>query len=328
MAKYSLETISFGDPKFDKDYNINSTSKDVFNDYYNDNADYLARQFWRTSNKYKRKFNKLENDLLNGKITENDYFKLSDELDNNISNKYYRRARKNARNWFNENYGNDIDDAFNAMRYVDSYYNSLGYKNRANNFVYPKAGLYDTDEAARIRFNTIDRNQHSMMDDDGTSAVIDIALGNKQNMNDIYGYTPDTYWTAAHEYAHYKDSQLHGNYGAGYPTEYRNVLGQRHQPNYNPNLNPIDADNAYYGHDSSDNENYADLVATRANMYRAGIINSKNPYKRLTLRKLNKYRNSRYSLQDRFLQMYNDEDIIKTYNDLAYNNTLNNIYYG
>ena len=236
-----------------------------------------------------------------------------------------QRALKRDDKWLNKQYlklyGNKIAATLDGMRWANNYMNSDSFKSRYkdNDFYATKLSL------PMIRFmNNSQSTAVGKVNPDLNRSIIDINLkqpaqyykGEKQN-DDYY------YWTGAHEFGHHIDNSLLsfpfvGSGGTrSYPEWFNSTFSKRHQPNYVDTLpGNMTPDYAYRTHDGLVTENYADLIANRANMARVGIYDSINGAAPITLNQIQKYR-KKYGDSDRLFQMYDDNSIYNMYNTIA-----------
>lgn len=199
-------------------------------------------------------------------------------------------------------YGNYANDVASAINYVNGYFKSPQYADRMRGFdIYnPVPGVkegekylhqYPNNDNALWRFNG---------DDNINQFYIPKYL---PRYSEVYpGKDYDPYLTTAHEYAHYMQAITRGLGDAAFNDREKTLFDRRIGNTSN--------------HDSQYAENYADLIATRADMYRKGLVST--PYGEVTPEAIKEYR-SKYGWNNRFFDMYTDDDIRSMYNTIAYN---------
>lgn len=189
-----------------------------------------------------------------------------------------------------------LQDKYNAennpyVTYLQSYFDSDVYKQRAaNNNVLPTTFIYNP-------FINTSKSHNAIGD---SNAII--TLGTQY-------YTPEVFNNvAAHELGH---SAFYGYANNTQIDPYAiNLL-----------TNSLPAGVTYNNdHDSSFNENYADLLNTRASLYNNNIYDSTTGGV-FTQEMLDAYRQTEDGKNNRFLKYHTDQAIIDAINNIAYNTT-------
>lgn len=199
-------------------------------------------------------------------------------------------------------YGRYAQDVADAINYVNGYFKSPQYADRMRG--------YDIDNP--INGVAEGRKFLSQYAINGTAAW---EYDRAKNANtfyipqdlpgweDVYKNTSyDPFFTAAHEYAHYMQAKTRGHGKDAFNDREKRLFDRRQ--------------NVISDHDLKYNENYADLIATRADMYRRGLV--KDPYGEVSPEAIKQYR-KQYGQNNRFFNMYGDDDIRAMYNTIAYN---------
>lgn len=199
-------------------------------------------------------------------------------------------------------YGQYAQDVSDAINYVNGYFNSPEYADRMRGYdIYnPVDGVAEgrkfLSQYARDGINA--SWEYSYKDGDNTFHI----PKELPMWETVYNSQYDPYFAAAHEYAHYMQAKTRG-YG-------NNAFADREKALFDRRNNVVN------NHDSRYDENYADLIATRADMYRRGLV--KNPYDAVSPEAIKEYR-QKYGANNRFFNMYEDDDIRAMYNTIAYN---------
>lgn len=298
-----------------KTYTIDNSAEDVWKDYLNDNLLSIQKSAWKDSRNY-RNFQK-QNALVEDMTGELEDAAFNNWVQSKKGSRLINRTIKNTRKSYYDLYGNDIQSMFDGAKWANDYYNSQTYKDlKANAGIQPPS--FSAQGPLRIRFTQDgDNSFYRSLNNMEMSPEINFGLRGPSGIykNDKVGTNP--YWTGAHEYAHYIDSRdLSGAAHAFYPDSYNAIFDARHMPKYADD-NPNKQYN-YDQHDGTTTENYADFVANRAAMAKAGLYNSLDPNAKISMRNIQKYR-KKYGNSDRLFQMYSDQDIYNMYNTIAYN---------
>lgn len=206
---------------------------------------------------------------------------------------------------------NKITSTTEGIQYALDYYNSEGYRERVN-----KNATKYTDN---LQFIDELNNPYKLLNIRPDNMPVEFnPYYDNADASLSFGFNTSGLNFGAHELAHYhpgynplnfigknQDSQYYGMDYSFIPKDIRDTL----KPNKEVNL-----------HDMEINENYSDLVGTRAALFKEGIFDSRLKDNIFNENLLEQYKNSELGKKDRFIQNHSDEQIIKAINDIAYNN--------
>lgn len=220
----------------------------------------------------------------------------------------------------------DVSDQLKGLQFAVDYYNSEGFKQRANNanLRYFKK-LYDTNKPVLVNPSItwlkrgID-SSYALRQDDANNISLGIFDSDEFNKAGV----------AAHEAGHFQPL-----------FNTRETLQDKgpmiyESPYYNNNYNKIPMLWANWlaptvltnDHDFELSENYSDLMSLRQALFEEGIFDSTKKNKRFTRKDLKKFLRTERSKKERFLRNHNTYNTIKAINDIAQNNQQqNNVLY-
>lgn len=271
-------------------YNRQQIVEDLLNDdKFKTILDSSVYNRYRETRHYKKAFNKYKNsDFYDPSLSEDELY-LPSYDDWKQSRKGQRVINKQT-NYFRKQFSKNLNDIFDSINYMDSYYNTVGI-NKQNH--------------PTLKFQPGQVFGGSIYNPDKNTITFGMDFGD----------TPGAaYGIAAHEYAHFvdpyrEDARLVGD--QAYPKEHRDLY-YNSKPDY---LNP----DSYDDHDKNLWENYADLARNRALMYKFGIYDSRKGME-IPMNAIQKF-NKKYGKYSRSFRQFSPEDIYKMHKIIAYNPT-------
>ena len=245
------------------------------------------------------------------KFTVND---LKGQYEYNLYQAYQNQLLEEAKNKYPTAYTEGSKEAINAANFIDNYYNSKGYQQRASRYGISTSNPlpsnitvniedFDNDKPSRYLFRLNDVGSRASFIDEGN----DIKLWN--NIETV----ASPLGVAAHEYAHLNplyntrttnkvktvDSPYYGMDYSSVPQRYKDILiGEGYTDD----------------HDKELNENYSDLMGLRAELQKAGIFDSFDG-SIFDENLLQKVKDS--GIKNRFLEYHTDQQIIDALNEIA-----------